>query len=150
MAKKKAKRSRRKAAPKKRKTAPKKKAKKKAKRTAKKTKLAKKKATRKAKRKPAKKKPAKKKVTRRTKRKPAAKRKVSTVARPTSYADVVVRDEGTIVMIMPATPRAKRWFKDNVQSESWQWLGPWLAIAPRTAGDLASGIIDAGLSVAKG
>jgi hypothetical protein len=41
----------------------------------------------------------------------------------------------------------KDWITENVQTESWQWLGDTLAIESRFAAELADGMISAGLEI---
>ncbi|MSR36385.1 MAG: hypothetical protein EXR95_07045 [Gemmatimonadetes bacterium] len=53
-----------------------------------------------------------------------------------AQADVLVRDEGTIVVLTPRTPAALDWFKEHVKSEPWQWLGGGVAVDRRFAGSL--------------
>ncbi len=54
-----------------------------------------------------------------------------------------VWDEGTIVLITPLTKRARAWMKDNIQSESWQWLGGSLGVDHHCADDLLEGMTEA-------
>jgi len=61
--------------------------------------------------------------------------------------DVILRNEGTIVMLTPMTPDVKEWFDENVQSEGWQWMGESLCIDSRFAMDLVIGINEAGFSI---
>jgi hypothetical protein len=58
--------------------------------------------------------------------------------------DVRVNDEGSIVQFFPVTKEAFAWFKENVESEPWQWLGPSLCVDHRLAADLMTGLADAG------
>ena len=51
-----------------------------------------------------------------------------------------VRDEGTVVLIIPVTELAKKWVNENVQVESWQWLGQGFAVDHRYAPDLLQGM----------
>jgi hypothetical protein len=61
-----------------------------------------------------------------------------------SKPDVIVRPEGSVIGFQPMTPRAKKWFKDHVQSDGWQWFGLTLYVDHRMAGDLSDGIDEAG------
>jgi hypothetical protein len=54
--------------------------------------------------------------------------------------DVEVEDQGSIVLLVPKTGAALRWFEDNVQSASWQWLGGSLAVDGRYARDIVAGL----------
>jgi hypothetical protein len=38
-------------------------------------------------------------------------------------ADVLVRNEGSVVMLTPKSVEAKAWVDENLGLESWQWLG---------------------------
>lgn len=62
--------------------------------------------------------------------------------------DVVVTNDGSVVSFAPQTPAATAWIEDNVQSESWQWLGKSLVVDHRYAAQLVQGMLDAGLTVA--
>jgi Holliday junction resolvase-like predicted endonuclease len=48
-------------------------------------------------------------------------------------------NNGTIVNIKPLTPEAKLWFNQNVNFESWQCCGDYVAIEPRMANDIIDG-----------
>jgi hypothetical protein len=61
--------------------------------------------------------------------------------------DLTVRNEGTIVQIIPNTLLARNWISENVQSEGWQWLGMTLCVDHRMAGPLLEGAILDGLTV---
>jgi hypothetical protein len=61
--------------------------------------------------------------------------------------DFNINDGGSIVSITPLTAQAREWMTDNVHTESWQWMGPTLAVDHRMAQDLIDGINDAGFSV---
>lgn len=66
-----------------------------------------------------------------------------------TVVDVTVSNHGgSIVMFYPRTQAAEQWIEDNVQLESWQWLGLQFGVDPRYAGDLVAGMRDAGLEVA--
>jgi len=64
-----------------------------------------------------------------------------------SDPDVLIRCDGTVWTFNPISERAKQWFDENVQSESWQWLGSSLVVDHRWAADLIRGIIDARLKI---
>ena len=58
--------------------------------------------------------------------------------------EVAIYDYGSIVQFEPLVERAVEWFEENVQSESWQWLGGRLCVDHRYADDLARGLADSG------
>ncbi len=60
-------------------------------------------------------------------------------------ADVTVINCGSIIQFHARTDKARAWFRDNVQSEGWQWLGHALCVDPRCAEQLAEGLAEAGL-----
>lgn len=61
--------------------------------------------------------------------------------------DILIRDEGTIVLFTPSSRRAQKWVKENVQTESWQWMGrSSFAVDHRFAQDLISGMEADGLT----
>jgi hypothetical protein len=64
-------------------------------------------------------------------------------------ADVQVDNQGTIVAITPLSDAAREWLNENVQAESWQWVGDTLGVEPRYAGPLLEGMQAAGLTVEK-
>ncbi len=61
--------------------------------------------------------------------------------------DVLVGNSGSIFTFTPLTNAARNWIAENVQAESWQWLGGALAVDHHFARDLAQGMIDSGLVV---
>jgi len=61
--------------------------------------------------------------------------------------DLLIQNEGSIVVITPLTSSAKAWIDDNCELESWQWLGASLAIDWRFAEDIINGMKDAGFNV---
>jgi hypothetical protein len=62
-------------------------------------------------------------------------------------SDVLIENEGTIVMFQPVTDAARDWFAENVQTEGWQWFGPRLAVDHRTAGSLITGLLSEGFNL---
>ena len=54
--------------------------------------------------------------------------------------NIEVRDEGTVVLITPVSKQAKKWVNENVQVESWQWLGQGFAVDHRYAPYLLQGM----------
>jgi len=65
-------------------------------------------------------------------------------------ADVLINDQGTIVLFTPKTAQARRWTDDSVQLEPWQWLGRSFAVDHRYAADLIDGYTEAGFIVGIG
>jgi hypothetical protein len=61
--------------------------------------------------------------------------------------DLIVRDEGTLFLFCPLTPRAKAWIDEHVQADA-TWYGNALVVEHRYAFALAIGINDAGLTIA--
>jgi hypothetical protein len=61
--------------------------------------------------------------------------------------DVQIIDGGSIVQFIPETSAARQWFDENVQSESWQWMGTALCVEHRCAENLVQGLVDAGFEV---
>ena len=59
--------------------------------------------------------------------------------------DVLVHDEGTVVLFCPLSPEAKEWIDEHVQSGA-MWFGNALVVEHRFAWDLAQGMKDAGLT----
>lgn len=62
-------------------------------------------------------------------------------------SDVIISDQGTIVLFTLTSPAARDWFDENVQSECWQWLGQSCGIEHRYAGNLIDGLHADGLIV---
>lgn len=62
-------------------------------------------------------------------------------------ADVLVDNQGTIMVLTPQTQEAKDWFDENVEAEGWQWMGDGLAVDHRMAENLLQGILTSGLTV---
>ena len=53
--------------------------------------------------------------------------------------------EGSILLFRPLTDAAREWLKENVQGDA-QWFGDALVVERRYAGDLAVGMLAAGLT----
>lgn len=64
--------------------------------------------------------------------------------------DVLVDTHGSVWTFEAISEAAKQWFKENVQSESWQWLGDKLGVDHRYASSLLEGIRAAGFSIGEG
>lgn len=48
--------------------------------------------------------------------------------------DIKIVDHGTVVQLIPLTDAGKAFLRDELESESWQWLGHTLNIDPRYTG----------------
>jgi len=59
--------------------------------------------------------------------------------------DVALYDSGSVIGFAPLTEAAQDWFRRNVETSEWQWLGDTLWVDQRLASDLIAGIIEAGL-----
>lgn len=57
--------------------------------------------------------------------------------------DFHISNQGSIVMITPVTSVAKEWVDENVQLDSWQWLGISFAVEHRYAAGLIEGLHEA-------
>jgi hypothetical protein len=67
--------------------------------------------------------------------------------RPCEFeADVVIRNEGSLILFHLLTPEAHEFVDRNV-SEDAQYFGNALAVEPRYAECLANGMIEAGLEL---
>ena len=58
--------------------------------------------------------------------------------------DVVIKNEGTVWAFTAQTSRAKQFIDENVQTESWQWLGKSLVVEHRYAQGLIDLLIEEG------
>jgi hypothetical protein len=61
--------------------------------------------------------------------------------------DVHVIDQGTLIGFETITETAQDWFRLNVASADWQWMGNTLWVDHRNARDLLDGIVNADLTV---
>jgi hypothetical protein len=64
-----------------------------------------------------------------------------------SLADVSIAKEGSIITFTLNTEAAKDWVEDNVQAESWRWMGRSLCVDYRDGAALREGMEDDGLVV---
>ena len=65
-----------------------------------------------------------------------------------AVANVTIMGQGTIVLFVLNTDIAKAFVDENVQLESWQWIGDQgFAVDPRCAENLIAGMQDSGLIV---
>lgn len=60
--------------------------------------------------------------------------------------DVVVNDQGTIVLFTPMTDTAKQWISEHIPDDA-QWFGRSLVVEHRYADDIAVGMESDGLVV---
>lgn len=63
--------------------------------------------------------------------------------------DILVNDQGSIVMLTPISPEAREWISQYVAFESWQWFGGSLCVEHGYADDLIEGMQAEGLTVAQ-
>jgi len=68
-------------------------------------------------------------------------------ARRAPSQDMLVRNCGSIWQLFPLSQKATDWINDNVETESWQWMGSSLAVDGRFVGPLLDGARAAGLKV---
>jgi len=61
--------------------------------------------------------------------------------------DVKIDNQGTIWMFHPLSETAKQWVDENVNLETYQWMGPRFAVEHRYVTDLVQGMRAAGLTV---
>ncbi len=62
-------------------------------------------------------------------------------------ADIEVKNEGTVVLLIPMSSEGKAWIDENLQLESWQWYGNAAAIEARYVDPIVQGMQDDGLEV---
>lgn len=64
--------------------------------------------------------------------------------------DVLVIPDGSVVLFQLLTDAAQAFVSENVQLESWQWLGnSAFACDPRFAPELVRGMVESGLAVSR-
>lgn len=61
--------------------------------------------------------------------------------------DFHVHGGGTVYVLQPLSQEARDWVSDNLQVESWQFLGSGVGIEHRYIGDIVAGIRADGLTV---
>ena len=66
-----------------------------------------------------------------------------------SLVDMVCRQEGSIVMLIPQTAIGIDFLQNECDSEPWQWMGNSLCVDIRMATEIVQGMIDQGLNVEK-
>jgi len=65
----------------------------------------------------------------------------------TTPADIIAADRGSVMMITPATPAARRWIVENVDVPAFMHWGDAIACEYRFAPDLLAGAAADGLRV---
>jgi hypothetical protein len=63
------------------------------------------------------------------------------------FPDALLVNAGSIWQFEPVSRRAKTWVKDNVHTESWQWLGARLSVDHRYGENLLQGLVGEGFEV---
>jgi len=64
-----------------------------------------------------------------------------------STPDIVIINEGSLILFVPQTDEARTWLQENTDNES-SWLGAHtLCCEPRYAAGLAEGITEAGFTI---
>ena len=58
-----------------------------------------------------------------------------------------VRNEGTILLLIPESVEERKWLMDNTENEDWQWLGPNMVVDHHMCDDLIEGLQEAGFTV---
>lgn len=61
--------------------------------------------------------------------------------------DISIEHHGSLYAFRPLTEKGRQWLSEDVQSESYQWLGEALVVEHRFAGALAQAALDDGLSI---
>ena len=65
-----------------------------------------------------------------------------------TVVDVLVHPSlGSIAQLEPVTDAGRDWINENVETESYQWMGGRLCIEPRHMDALIEGLSEAGLTV---
>ena len=62
-------------------------------------------------------------------------------------ADVKIKHEGFVVLLIPDSKEGRRWIVENLGVEPWQWHGGAAAVEARYAGPIVKGMRDDGLEV---
>lgn len=66
---------------------------------------------------------------------------------PDSSFDFEANFDGSFGQLRALSDEAKEWLDENVHSEPWQWLGPWLCIDGRYFVSLLEGIQEEGFAL---
>lgn len=61
--------------------------------------------------------------------------------------DITVYVDGNFAMLKALTEQGVSWIDDNLESESWQWLGNRLCVDHRYINAIIEGVINDGLSI---
>jgi hypothetical protein len=61
-------------------------------------------------------------------------------------SDIVVRDEGSIVLVTPATHESECWLREHTDGT---WFGGGLVVEHRYAADLLQGAVDEGFRLGR-
>lgn len=72
-------------------------------------------------------------------------KKVATQAK--RQFDVRIENHGSVFLVTPLSLEAQEWIDQNVETESWQWMGRSLGVEWRFADMLANEMTLAGLEV---
>ena len=62
-------------------------------------------------------------------------------------SDVLVENHGSIAMLTPMSPEARKWVDENVQVEPWQRMGASIACEPRSLDTLVEALQEDGFVV---
>lgn len=62
--------------------------------------------------------------------------------------DFRIERSGGISLLIPFTAAAREWVDENLELESWQWIGGRIAVEPRCVEAIVDGMEEAGLIVA--
>jgi hypothetical protein len=61
--------------------------------------------------------------------------------------DVLVEDQGTIIILVQLTETGEQWVNENLQTEPWQWVGGAVCVDHRMAAQILEGMEDDGLKL---
>lgn len=62
--------------------------------------------------------------------------------------DVIMRDEGSLVLLVAQNKTASDWFAEHVDRSGYQpWLPATVVVEPRYVDDILHGLVDAGFEV---
>lgn len=64
--------------------------------------------------------------------------------------DVTIRDEGSLILLEPATDAAREWFDEHIGADNgYQPMWPTVVVESRYAGDILEGLIGDGLTIGR-
>ena len=66
---------------------------------------------------------------------------------PKAKSDVTVANEGTVWQFLPLTRKGKAWVEENLNLQSWQWLGKTFSVEHRYGESIVNGMRGDGLVV---